>query len=145
VTEPDEVWQMRRALGRRLAILRAGAGYSQREFAPCTGYSRSTLSDAELGRHKVARDFWERCQRALKVGPELADHFDRIESVAVAWREASRRAAQAARDPGVPDQLPGHPQSPAGGAGGIPGDIVTVQTCPNCRQRVAVISVLATP
>ncbi len=46
----ERIWEQRRALGRRLASLRSRSGFSQWEFAPLTGYSRSTLSDAELGR-----------------------------------------------------------------------------------------------
>jgi len=60
----EQVWEQRRALGRRLAALRSRSGFSQWEFAPLTGYSRSTLSDAELGRHRLRREFWERCDEA---------------------------------------------------------------------------------
>ena len=52
----ETVTQLRRALGRQLAAMRNRAGLSQWELAPLTGYSRSTLSDAELGRHRLRRD-----------------------------------------------------------------------------------------
>ena len=62
----ETVTQLRRALGRQLAAMRNRAGLSQWELAPLTGYSRSTLSDAELGRHRLRREFWLRCDELLK-------------------------------------------------------------------------------
>jgi transcriptional regulator with XRE-family HTH domain len=98
VTAAEQVREMRRGLGRELAARRRAAGFSQRQLAPLTGYTRSTLSDAELGRHHVRRDFWERCQRVLRVNGELTGCYDQIEAVAAAWRAAEIRAAQAARE-----------------------------------------------
>jgi transcriptional regulator with XRE-family HTH domain len=98
MTDADQVLQMRRGLGRELAARRRAAGFSQRQLAPLTGYTRSTLSDAELGRHHVRRDFWERCQRVLRVGGELTCRYDQIEAVAAACRAAAIRAAQAERE-----------------------------------------------
>lgn len=66
------------ALGRQLATLRNKAGYSQWEFAPLTGFSRSTLSDAELGRHWQSRDFWISADTALKRDGQLLAAFDQI-------------------------------------------------------------------
>ena len=43
----ERIWEQRLALGRRLAALRSRSGFSQWD-SPITGYSRSTLSDAEL-------------------------------------------------------------------------------------------------
>lgn len=79
MTGPDEVREMRRVLGRELARLRQQAGMAQREFAPLTGYSRGTLSDAELGRYHIARDFWLRAEIALHAGTALTDRYDQIE------------------------------------------------------------------
>jgi transcriptional regulator with XRE-family HTH domain len=98
MTAADQVQEMRRGLGRELAARRREAGFSQRQLAPLTGYTRSTLSDAELGRHHVQRDFWERCQRVLRVGGELTCRYDQIEAVAAACRAAAIRAAQAERE-----------------------------------------------
>jgi transcriptional regulator with XRE-family HTH domain len=98
MTDADQVLQMRRGLGRELAARRREAGFSQRQLAPLTGYTRSTLSDAELGRHHVQRDFWERCQRVLRVGGELTCRYDQIEAVVAAGRAAAIRAAQAERE-----------------------------------------------
>jgi transcriptional regulator with XRE-family HTH domain len=133
VTSAEQVREMRQSLGRELAARRREAGYSQRQLAPLTGYARSTLSDAELGRHHVRRDFWERCQRVLRAGGVLTARYDQIEAVAAAWRAAAVRAAQAAREERAADAT----QAPA--------SIVTVQQCPACHQPVAVITVLAAP
>jgi len=92
------VWEQRRALGRRLAALRSRSGFSQWEFAPLTGYSRSTLSDAELGRHRLRREFWERCDEALASGGMLIAAYDQIESQAMEVRRQARSRAQAARE-----------------------------------------------
>jgi Helix-turn-helix domain len=94
----EHVWEQRRALGRRLAALRSRSGFSQWEFAPLTGYSRSTLSDAELGRHRLRREFWERCDGALASGGMLIAAYDQIEAQATEARRRARSRAQAARE-----------------------------------------------
>lgn len=94
----EQVWEQRRALGRRLAALRSRSGFSQWEFAPLTGYSRSTLSDAELGRHRLRREFWERCDEALASGGMLIAAYDQIETQAMEVRRRARSRAQAARE-----------------------------------------------
>jgi transcriptional regulator with XRE-family HTH domain len=146
VTGADQVREMRRGLGRELATRRREAGFSQRQLAPLTGYTRSTLSDAELGRHHVRRDFWERCQRVLRVDGELTGRYDQIEAVAAAWRAAAVRAAQAERAERAA-VWPAMPLADGGGNGAsrAPASVVTVQQCPACRHPVAVITVLAAP
>ena len=94
----ERVWEQRRALGRRLAALRSRSGFSQWEFAPLTGYSRSTLSDAELGRHRLRREFWQRCDEALMSEGVLTAAYDRIETLATAVRRSARIQAQAVRE-----------------------------------------------
>jgi transcriptional regulator with XRE-family HTH domain len=136
---------MRRGLGRELAARRREAGFSQRQLAPLTGYARSTLSDAELGRHHVRRDFWERCQRVLRVGGDLTGRYDQIEAVAAAWRAAAVRAAQAAREERAAAWPVASSAEGDNGLGRTPDGVVTVQPCPACRQPLAVITVLAGP
>jgi transcriptional regulator with XRE-family HTH domain len=149
VTGAEQVREMRRGLGRELAARRREAGFSQRQLAPLTGYARSTVSDAELGRHHVRRDFWERCQRVLRIGGDLTGRYDQIEAVAAAWRAAMVRAAQAAREERAAS-WPAAPAPPASlpnenGAVRSPAGVVTVQACPACRHPVAIITVLAAP
>src|SRR6202012_1765081 len=76
----ESLQQMRRALGRQLAALRNRAGLNQWDLAPLTGSSRSTLSDADLGRHRMRRQFWVRCDELLKAGNGLGAGYDHIES-----------------------------------------------------------------
>jgi hypothetical protein len=162
---PDRVWEMRRALGRRLAASRSHAGFSQWEFAPLTGYSRSTLSDAELGRHRLRREFWLRCDAALLAGGALVAAYDRIEATAAAIRRKARSQAQAAREEQASERLQallpvaGAAEPGQAGAGGGEADAAgagaggpragaratVVEQCPHCRQPVAVVIVAAPP
>ena len=116
----EHVWEQRRALGRRLAALRSRSGFSQWEFAPLTGYSRSTLSDAELGRHRLRREFWERCEEALASGGLLIAAYDQIEAQAMEVRRRARSRAQAARDEQASRRLQSllHARAAADRAGG---------------------------
>ena len=116
----DRVWEQRRALGRRLASLRSRSGFSQWDFAPLTGYSRSTLSDAELGRHRLRREFWERCDGALMTDGVLTAAYDRIEVVATAVRRSARSQAQAAREEQATRRL--QALLPVPGAAGLGAD-----------------------
>jgi hypothetical protein len=159
---PERVWEMRQALGRRLAAMRSQAGFSQWEFAPLTGYSRSTLSDAELGRHRLRREFWVRCDAALLAKGALVAAYDRIESTAAAMRRTARSQAQAAREEQATERLQAllpvtgpalpvtGPASPAGEAGpDAPGDSlpagarVAVEPCPHCGQPVRIVIMAA--
>jgi hypothetical protein len=147
---PERVWEMRRALGRQLAASRSHAGYSQWEFAPLTGYSRSTLSDAELGRHRLRREFWLRCDAALLAGGALVAAYDRIEATAAAMRRKVRSQAQAAREEQASERL--QALLPVATAAGADGDVppaaarpAVVEQCPYCRQPVAVVIVAAAP
>jgi hypothetical protein len=95
--ESEPVAAARRALGRRLAALRQAAGYSQAEFAPLTGYGRSTLANVETGRQHVPRGFWERCGGEL-AAPELPADYETIEAMLTAERQAAAERAQAERE-----------------------------------------------
>jgi Helix-turn-helix domain len=97
-TGAQSLLQMRRALGRQLAAMRNRAGLSQWDLAPLTGYSRSTLSDAELGRHRLRREFWLRCDGLLQGEGRLVASYDRIESAGAVLRQRSGHTAQLARD-----------------------------------------------
>lgn len=87
----------RRVLGRELAALRNAAGYIQGDFAPLTGYGRSTLANVEVGRQSTTRQFWKRCADALSA-PELLARYDQIEAMAVAARDRTESEAQQARE-----------------------------------------------
>ncbi|HEY2278020.1 MAG TPA: helix-turn-helix transcriptional regulator [Streptosporangiaceae bacterium] len=94
----ESLLRMRRGLGRQLAAMRNRAGLSQWDLAPLTGYSRGTLSDAEVGRHRLRREFWLRCDGLLQGEGRLVASYDRIESTGEALRQRSSHSAQQARD-----------------------------------------------
>jgi transcriptional regulator with XRE-family HTH domain len=152
---PERIWEQRQALGRRLAALRSQAGFSQWEFAPLTGYSRSTLSDAELGRHRLRREFWLRCDGALRAGGALITAYDRIEVQASAARRSARTQAQAAREEQAAQRLralvppgcgPAREVPPAGpGSAGPPAARAGFGRCPHCHQPVTVMIVPVPP
>ncbi len=93
---PEAVAEARRQLGRQLAALRKAAGYeTQREFAPQTFYTRSTLANAETGRQRTGRAFWQRCDEVLCTGGVLADGYDRIEAMVARQQEETAQTLQA--------------------------------------------------
>ena len=157
----ERVWDQRRALGRRLAALRSRSGFSQWEFAPLTGYSRSTLSDAELGRHRLRREFWQRCDEALMSEGLLTAAYDRIEALATAVRRSARIQAQAVREEQASRRLQAllpassaaaspraaaRPDAAAQAQGeAAPSRPAVTERCPHCRQPVAVMIVAAVP
>ncbi|HEX3752377.1 MAG TPA: helix-turn-helix transcriptional regulator [Streptosporangiaceae bacterium] len=137
-TTSESLVQMRRALGRQLAALRNRAGLSQWDLAPLTGYSRSTLSDAELGRHRLRREFWVRCDGLLKAENRLVAGYDQIESAGAVLRQRAR---------GVPaphlqavEPTPPEPPSPDPVAADQ-NSRVAVESCPHCRRPIAVLLV----
>jgi len=98
VPEPEAIAEARRALGRQLAALRAAVGYNQTEFAPLTGYGRSTVANVEVGRQRVQRDFWERADTALATGGTLAAAFDDLRAAIRRHEHGTARAREAERE-----------------------------------------------
>jgi transcriptional regulator with XRE-family HTH domain len=150
----ESVLQMRRALGRQLAALRNRAGLSQWDLAPLTGYSRSTLSDAELGRHRLRREFWLRCDQLLKADGRLLASYDRIETAAAVLAQRARGSALLAREQLAREQLAGEQGATARlravepvAADREPGPSsrVAMESCPHCRRPIAVLIVPSSP
>ncbi|RKF23619.1 helix-turn-helix domain-containing protein [Micromonospora globbae] len=92
MTEPHEVSEAWRALGRQLAASRKAAGYTQHALAPKTLSGRSTVANAEVGRQHPDRAFWERCDAVLQTGGDLAAGYDRV----VALQQHHRRPKSSA-------------------------------------------------
>ena len=146
--DAETVAQMRRALGQQLAAMRNRAGLSQWDLAPLTGYSRSTLSDAELGRYRLRREFWLRCDELLKADGRLVASYDRIEAAAAIIHQHARRTAELARDQDASARLqavrPAPAPVPADDTGRPPADsLVAMEACPHCRRPIAVLVVPA--
>jgi DNA-binding XRE family transcriptional regulator len=140
----ESLLQMRRALGRQLAALRNRAGLSQWDLAPLTGYSRSTLSDAELGRHRLRREFWLRCDQLLKADSRLLASYDRIETAAAVLEQRARGSAQLAREQGATARLRAVQPVAADHEPG-PSSRVAMEACPHCRRPIAVLIVPSPP
>jgi DNA-binding XRE family transcriptional regulator len=122
----EEIEAARKALGRQLAALRQAAGYSQQEFAPLTGYGRSTLANVETGRQNVARSFWVRCTEEL-AADSLVTGYDEIEAMVQAPRVEAQARAQVdraarvnawrhANDAGHGNLIAAKPENPDGSA-----------------------------
>lgn len=97
MADAEDVQQAARVLGARLAALRVQASVSQPQLAPLIAYSRSTIANAETGRRSAARDFWQRCDRALGTGGVLARQYDELEALREQHQAAKQQAAQAQR------------------------------------------------
>jgi DNA-binding XRE family transcriptional regulator len=138
----ESLLQMRRALGRQLAAQRNRAGLSQWDLAPLTGYSRSTLSDAELGRHRLRREFWLRCDELLKAEGRLVASYDRIETAATVLEQRSHGArARSHRPPLRAVPAPDHDAARPSGA----HSRIAMEACPHCRRPIAVLVVPSAP
>jgi transcriptional regulator with XRE-family HTH domain len=98
VRHSDTVAALLRELGQQLAALRREAGLTQENLGALAGFSRSTVSVAEIGRQPHAREFWAACDKALDSGGVLAAGFDQIGAVREAEERAAACAAQEARE-----------------------------------------------
>jgi transcriptional regulator with XRE-family HTH domain len=128
---------MARELGRQLAALRRQAGLTQHDLAGLAGYSRSTISVAEIGRQSQTREFWEACDKALESGGVLAAGADQIDAVREAEQRAAALAAQEARQARALAAL-----ATARRHGGVTAGITAVQACPHCGGQVTVLTTL---
>lgn len=76
--EPTEVVELRRMLGRRLAMLRGEAGLTQDEIARALHYARTSVAHIETGRQGAPRAFWERVDRLLGADGVLVTTYDEL-------------------------------------------------------------------
>ena len=115
MTECRDSRSVRRDLGRRLAAARQAAGLTQRQLAEAVRYSRSTVSNAEIGHPDVARLFWTRCDRVLRACQAFTPAFDQLKAAErMAARppgdraQAFRQARQAVSSAGLAAALTGY-------------------------------------
>ncbi len=137
VSEPPTAAVMVRELGRQLAALRRAAGLTQHQVAGLTGFSRSAVSLAEIGREPHARQFWEACDKALDTGGVLTAGLDQITAVRQALQQATARAAQQAREAHALAAL-----TAAQDQGDLTTRVTTIQSCPQCQHPVTVLTTL---
>lgn len=86
------VFQARRDLGRQLAAWRDAAGLTQAQLAQRVSYSRSSVANAEVGRHSNTREFWIRADHELGAERALLAAFDHLEQLVQARHTQAARA-----------------------------------------------------
>jgi hypothetical protein len=74
---------------------------TQHDLAPLVGYGRSTVGTVEIGKQRVPRPFWIRCDEIFATGGVLTEGYDRI--------EADERAAARAIAQELDEATSGHP------------------------------------
>jgi transcriptional regulator with XRE-family HTH domain len=137
MSDSGNIAAMQRELGRQLAALRREAGLTQHGLAALAGFSRTTVSLAEIGRQSQAREFWMACDKALDTGGVLAAGADQIDAVRDAEQRAAASAAQEAREARALAAL-----TAAEHHSGVRAGITAVQACPHCGGEVMVLTTL---
>jgi transcriptional regulator with XRE-family HTH domain len=89
--EPPDERTLRTELGRTMQAARQRAGLRQRELGHMTGYSRSTIANAEAGAPSLSRTLYQRVDAVL--GTSLANGHDVIRVLRAERLAASRTAA----------------------------------------------------
>ena len=135
---PDTVAVLLRGLGQQLAALRRESWLTQDNLGALAGFSRSTVSLAEIGRQPHAREFWAACDKALGSSGVLTAGFDQIDAVREAEERAAACAAQEARETRALAALTAARHRADATAAGV----TAVQPCPHCGCRVAVLTTL---
>jgi len=107
--ESTDTLAARRALGARLARLRTAAGLTQHDLAPLVGYGRSTVGNVEIGKQRVPRRFWLRCDEILATGGGLTEAYDEVEAKE---REAAQTEARSHDHASAGRGVPAMPRSP---------------------------------
>jgi len=137
MSDSGNVAVMQRELGRQLAALRREAGLTQQGLSALAGFSRTTTSMAEIGRHSQARQFWESCDKALNTGGVLTAGAEQIDKVRDAEQRAAASAAQEAREARALAAL-----DAAEHVSGMTAGVTAVQACPHCGSEVTVLTTL---
>jgi transcriptional regulator with XRE-family HTH domain len=134
VSDSGSIAAMGRELGRQLAALRRQAGLTQHGLAALAGFSRTTVSMAEIGHGYQARQFWEACDKALDTDGALTTGADQLDTVRDTERRAAAYAAQQARQ--------AQALAAAGGHSGARAAVAAIQPCPHCGGQVTVVATL---
>ena len=128
---------MWRELGRQLAALRRAAGLTQVSLGAQAGFSRTTVSVAEIGRAVPSDDFWQACDKALRSGGALTTGAAQIKAAQRASEHAAARAAQEAREAQALAAF-----TAAQDQRGVSAEVSAVQPCPNCGSDVTILTTL---
>ena len=137
MSDSGNIAAMQRELGRQLAAQRREAGLTQHGLAALAGFSRTTISMAEIGRQSQAREFWQACDKALDTGGTLTAGADQIDAVRDAEQRAAACAAQEAREARALAAL-----AAAQDHSSVRAGVSAVQACPHCGGEVTVLTTL---
>jgi transcriptional regulator with XRE-family HTH domain len=139
--EGSDVTGTRLLLGQQLARLRREAGHTQESFARAISvYTRATVADAERGRRNLSRDFWSRCDEALRADGQLAGAYD--EMIVALAADALGKAADRAI-PGDAQAAPDPRHTTVGIGNEYRRPALTVQRCPNCGHPLTIITLIS--
>ncbi|SCF42831.1 Tetratricopeptide repeat-containing protein [Micromonospora matsumotoense] len=95
--DPQQISDVKRALGRRLAGRRRARGLTQDDVARRVHSTRSTVANVESGRQVVDRVFWVQCDSLLQADGELISGYDEYRFLDVRHKEEKAEAARQAR------------------------------------------------
>lgn len=137
MSDSGNIAAMTRELGQQLAALRREAGLTQHDLAALAGFSRTTVSLAEIGRPYQAREFWLACDKALRSGGVLVAGVDQIDAVRDAEQRAAALAAQEARQARALAALAAARQHH-----GVMAGVTAIQACPHCGEQITVLTTL---
>ncbi|GGM00250.1 MULTISPECIES: helix-turn-helix transcriptional regulator [Micromonospora] len=116
--DPEQIQEVRRALGRRLAHRRREHGLIQEDVARQVHSTRSTVANVENGRQMADRIFWLRCETLLNAGGELITGYDRYQRLELQRRAERDEAARRARWGELGRLTAGSPDLALGGPAG---------------------------
>ncbi|MFI9643574.1 helix-turn-helix domain-containing protein [Micromonospora sp. NPDC051925] len=95
--DPQQLSDVKRALGRRLGRWRRTRGLTQDDVARRVHSTRSTVANVESGRQVVDRVFWAQCESLLHADGELINGYDEYRSLEVRHQQEKAEAARHAR------------------------------------------------
>ncbi|WP_231931684.1 helix-turn-helix domain-containing protein [Micromonospora echinospora] len=97
VIDPQQVQDVKRALGAKLARWRKSRGLTQADVAERVYSTRSTIAGVECGQQVADRIFWQRCETFLDAGGELLAGYDGYRSLKQRHDQEKLEARQRAR------------------------------------------------
>lgn len=78
--EPEQLVELRRALGERLATLRQAADLTQAQLGQATSYDRTKVAHLEKGRTRAGESFWQAADAACRADGALLAAFHELEA-----------------------------------------------------------------
>ncbi|MFC3736939.1 helix-turn-helix domain-containing protein [Paractinoplanes deccanensis] len=144
VPDGEQVREAFRVLGVRLAAARKAEELTQQKLAAKIPYSRSTVANVEMGRHEIARAFWEHVDPVVRARGVLLAAYDEASALSRqvrALEELRRGGADSPQDAaGLPERgasSAGHPAT-SGPVAAVAG-AVTLTVTPTAAGGVRIV------